>query len=443
MPVAVPSKPICIGSSSSTWRPTCQLARDEDWDGHAVPAYAEREFRRYLECGILAVRFRPGASAGQCGHDFLLACSVQGARRLSVLHAPGAWRRPPRISGRPGLPRRCRCASGCARLPKRLRYFLQREPRALGAVLRRLPARGRDPAAAKQSGEPRHRRRLGAVSFVHHFGASLNAPHPLPLRHPRRCIRALRRRRGPIPLPAAAPRTRSDVAALAERLRRRVLRGFARRASARRRTTPSDMGSPGRTTAASRSMPRCASARTTGPGASGGCATARARRSPSSGIEQGDERRRSSTIYPSPGAMDRPAVSLSPLELIDRLAALIPPPRLHRHRYHGVLAPPRAAARCRHRRRARRGEPQRAAATRARFATRRRSKLPLPGALPVGHAAGAPVRVPAARLSPRWSREAHDRLHRRGRPGAADSHPYRRAGRAAAYRPGTRPARVG
>ncbi len=28
-----------------------------------------------------------------------------------------------------------------------------------------------------------------------------------------------------------------------------------------------------------------------------------------------------------------------PLELIDHLAALIPPPRRHRHRYHGVLAP--------------------------------------------------------------------------------------------------------
>jgi hypothetical protein len=30
---------------------------------------------------------------------------------------------------------------------------------------------------------------------------------------------------------------------------------------------------------------------------------------------------------------------LTPLELIDHLAALIPPPRLHRHGYHGVLAP--------------------------------------------------------------------------------------------------------
>ncbi len=30
---------------------------------------------------------------------------------------------------------------------------------------------------------------------------------------------------------------------------------------------------------------------------------------------------------------------LTPLELIARLAALVPPPRVHRHRYYGVLAP--------------------------------------------------------------------------------------------------------
>jgi hypothetical protein len=35
----------------------------------------------------------------------------------------------------------------------------------------------------------------------------------------------------------------------------------------------------------------------------------------------------------------RTDLMLTPLELIQRLAALIPPPRGHRHRYHGVLAP--------------------------------------------------------------------------------------------------------
>ena len=41
---------------------------------------------------------------------------------------------------------------------------------------------------------------------------------------------------------------------------------------------------------------------------------------------------------PSLEADGRSALRLTPLELIERLAALIPPPRLHRHRYHGVLA---------------------------------------------------------------------------------------------------------
>ena len=33
------------------------------------------------------------------------------------------------------------------------------------------------------------------------------------------------------------------------------------------------------------------------------------------------------------------ALVLTPLELIDKIAALVPPPRIHRHRYYGVLAP--------------------------------------------------------------------------------------------------------
>ena len=32
-------------------------------------------------------------------------------------------------------------------------------------------------------------------------------------------------------------------------------------------------------------------------------------------------------------------VDLSPFEFLDRLADLVPPPRKHRHRYHGVFAP--------------------------------------------------------------------------------------------------------
>ncbi len=69
------------------------------------------------------------------------------------------------------------------------------------------------------------------------------------------------------------------------------------------------------------------------------------------------------------------------------------------------------------------------------------AKRPLPGALPLGHAARTPVRAPAAGLPELRCRHAHRRVHDRGRPGAADSHPQRRAGRAATHQPGPRAAR--
>ena len=47
--------------------------------------------------------------------------------------------------------------------------------------------------------------------------------------------------------------------------------------------------------------------------------------------------------HSEPGSDKRGAkvdeLHLTPLDLIDRIAALVPPPRTHRHRYFGVLAP--------------------------------------------------------------------------------------------------------
>jgi putative transposase len=40
-----------------------------------------------------------------------------------------------------------------------------------------------------------------------------------------------------------------------------------------------------------------------------------------------------------PAPDGRTELRVSPLKLLERLARLIPPPRMHRHRYHGVLAP--------------------------------------------------------------------------------------------------------
>ena len=43
--------------------------------------------------------------------------------------------------------------------------------------------------------------------------------------------------------------------------------------------------------------------------------------------------------FPKPTPDGRTEIVLSPLQLLERLVAFVPPPRMHRHRYHGVLAP--------------------------------------------------------------------------------------------------------
>ena len=47
-------------------------------------------------------------------------------------------------------------------------------------------------------------------------------------------------------------------------------------------------------------------------------------------------------VLPGPDLAGRTALRLSTLEFLDRLAKILPPPRIHRHRYHGVFAPKRS-----------------------------------------------------------------------------------------------------
>jgi hypothetical protein len=41
---------------------------------------------------------------------------------------------------------------------------------------------------------------------------------------------------------------------------------------------------------------------------------------------------------PSPAWAGGGSLRITPVELIDRIAALVPPPRIYRHHYFGVLA---------------------------------------------------------------------------------------------------------
>ncbi|MBM3956382.1 MAG: hypothetical protein FJ309_17565, partial [Planctomycetes bacterium] len=255
-------------------------------------------------------------------------------------------------------------------VPKRLRGFLADRPRAVAALTKifldeierlQLAASGFNPAANAPSAS---RPRLGGISFLHRFGSALN--HHV---HLHACVTdgvfvpaaaEVGTDAPPAFLPARSI-TQADLAALTERVRRRVIRwfrrsrllnaaaaadmlawensGFSVDASVRitllDRDVPSYFqslehllrycarppfalerlsvirGPDGRIARIRYVLPRHKAANWVGPG-----------------------RGRKST---RPGANG--VVELSPFEFLDRLADLVPPPRKHRHRYHGVFAP--------------------------------------------------------------------------------------------------------
>ena len=91
---------------------------DADPDARGLPAYVQREFYDYLQCGILAHGFlRLGCDT--CHQELLLRLQLQAARVLSVVcrAAHGPDRGPPgRAASSPGCRRAngsCRCLFPC------------------------------------------------------------------------------------------------------------------------------------------------------------------------------------------------------------------------------------------------------------------------------------------------------------------------------------------
>jgi len=202
--------------------------------------------------------------------------------------------------------------------------------------------------------------RLGAVSFQHRFGSSLNQ-HV----HLHACVTDGVFERagegGGVTFHAVRPLSAADLATLTQRVRRRLVRwccrkGFLSREAAADMLTWQHSGfsvdASVRISLADRDVPEhyrslehllryCARP---------AFALERLSVVPATGNRPervrytlprhkrgdwvGPGRARKST---RPGASG--VVELTPFEFLDRLAALIPPPRKHRHRYHGVFAP--------------------------------------------------------------------------------------------------------
>ncbi len=302
----------------------------DPWE--VVPAFVERDFRKYLDCGIFARGFGR-ARCPRCGHDFLVAFpAVQGrfARRvMRGLRPKTAAHLVDHVF--PRLPVRQWVLS----FPKRLRYFLQREPAAVNAVLHIFLRIVEETLRAHSPGAG-PRARLGAVSFLHRFGSALN-PHV----HFHCCVldgvfEAEPESGGAVRFREAVGLSAQEVAAVQAQVRRRVLRWFVRRGW----LTDEDR----------REMQRWAhgggfsidaAVRIEGWDRAGLERLLRYCARPPFALERLEATGTDRLVYhlPKPGPDGRTDLTLTPLELIDRLAALIPPTRLHRHRYHGVLAP--------------------------------------------------------------------------------------------------------
>jgi hypothetical protein len=177
--------------------------------------------------------------------------------------------------------------------------------------------------------------RLGAVSFVHRFGASLNvhlhshcavidgvfAPDA----------------EGRVQFHEATGLGAAEQARVEAKVRARVLRWMARQgllepAEAKAMQAWEHGGFSVDASVRVAAADRAGLERLLRYCARGPLALERLERDP-------DEPERRHYRLPKPTAEGCLTLTLTPLELIDRLAALIPPPRVHRHRYAGVLAP--------------------------------------------------------------------------------------------------------
>jgi hypothetical protein len=148
-----------------------RAAEADPW-GEGVADWVEEDFRAYLRCGILAHGFAR-IRCDDCAAERLVAFSCKGRGVCPSCNA----RRMVEVAAHlndhvlPPLPIRQWVLS----VPKRIRPFFHHDPALAGAVLQvllravRTALRRGSPGAGPDA-------QIGAVSFLHRFGAALN-PH--------------------------------------------------------------------------------------------------------------------------------------------------------------------------------------------------------------------------------------------------------------------------
>jgi hypothetical protein len=291
----------------------------------------EPEFRRYLKCGILAHGFARARCSG-CGHDFLIAFSCKGrgvclscnARRMAETAAHLVDQVIPRLPVRQWV----------LSLPKRLRYFLQHNPGAINGALH-IFLRAVEALLRERSPDAGPRAKIGAVAFTHRFGSFLNEHIHF------YCVVIdgvfdSSMDANTIRFHEATTLTNADIEETRDKVRKRIIwsfvqRGFLDRNDGKEMILWEHGGG----------FSINASVRIEENDCAGLERLLRYCARPPFALERLEELESKTIVYhlPKPDPDGRTELYLTPFELIARIAALVPPPRVHRHRYFGVLAP--------------------------------------------------------------------------------------------------------
>ena len=236
-------------------------------------------------------------------------------------------------------------------VPKRLRYFMQRDGATLNMVLRiflRVIAQSlqdHSPGAANVDRADLH---IGAIAFIHRFGSSLNGHvhfHVCVVDGVFEEVAGATDAQTSLPGITFHPASTIDAAAVIQvqaDLRRRILRAFVGRGllescDAKEMLAYQHSGFTVDAGVCIEAHDRAALERLLRYCARPPFAMDRLRK------EGAELVYRCAKQHSEPSGDKRGArvdeLRLTPLELIARIAALVPPPRTHRHRYFGVLAP--------------------------------------------------------------------------------------------------------
>ena len=163
-----------VAEHYETWLElACSGQFDGQGDHHTPKPYVRQAFRKYLECGIFAHGFAR-AWCDDCGHDYFVAYSCKGrgvcpscnTRRMMETAAYLTDHVFPRLSVRQWV----------LSVPKRLRYFMQRDGVVLNMVLRillRVIAQSLQSNSSGAVNVDKATPHIGAVAFIHRFSSDI------------------------------------------------------------------------------------------------------------------------------------------------------------------------------------------------------------------------------------------------------------------------------